>query len=296
METKLLPSETSVAPHTTWKLTTDPSVDTNQAPCNISGGLEMVSPIIQLTENGLWVHPIKVVWKFLEEVCDVGANDRCSTHVHLSLPETYSVIQMKRLAQAVIYFEGAVPLILPESRRSNHYARSNWKDNEYFKGDSRDQAMAKLEGCTTIEAVIEMMNPGKHKRYYGWNFTAFKSYGTVEFRRGAGSTNAQQVLQWITLSTTFLRASLRIATSEDFRHYPETVGGLYRFLSSVPRAQDNWKKLFDHKDFDQYQEPQKLGQLRPAEEAAFQRKFRHDSGPSLMLNAIAEYKKAQKKH
>ncbi|KAI0449304.1 hypothetical protein F5B21DRAFT_494788 [Xylaria acuta] len=177
-------------PHMAWKLVHDPTCETKSSPW----GIEMVSPIFRLMPGSSWRAAVQKTWRFLEENYKITADETCSTHVHMSIVGSYSVMQVKRLAQTIIHFEPAFEALLPRDRRGNEYARSNWIDNLHFgyAKVSRADAIAKLERCRTVDEVIELMNP-QNSRYFGWNFQAIKKYSTVEFQRGAASTSPADV-------------------------------------------------------------------------------------------------------
>lgn len=175
------------------------------------------------------------MWEFLTAEYRVTADEECSTHVHLSLTGGYTLTQLKRLAQAVVYFEPAVERIVPETRRNNEYARSNWIDNRHlaYKKLSRADSMRAIEACKSDADVIELMNPGQD-RYFGFNFLPLKTYRTIEFRRGSGSTNVGEVFRWVEFAVRFLQASMGVARLEDFQKFKSNVGGLKQFLNTVP--------------------------------------------------------------
>lgn len=187
------------------------------------------------------------VWNFLESQFAVTVPNRdtpgntdgisTSTHVHLSVPGGFTLPQIKRLAQAVIHFECAVEVLMPAHRRGNEYAKSNWIDNLLLRGNSRDKCMLQVEDCISIGEVIARINPGRD-RYFGVNFMALGKYKTVEFRRGAGSSNVDEVFQWVEFALTFLQASMALSTVSDFHNFSPNVGGLQAFFKNARRVVD----------------------------------------------------------
>ncbi|KAI8631081.1 putative amidoligase enzyme-domain-containing protein [Xylariaceae sp. FL1651] len=160
----------------------DPTCKTRSSPW----GIKMVSPIFRLMPNSSW----------RSANYKVTADETYSTHVHMSIAGNYSAHQLKRLAQAIIYFEPAFEALLPRDRRGNEYAKSKWIDNQHFgyARVSRVDAIAMLERCAKVEDVIELINP----------------QDTIEFRRGAASTTSAKVFRWVEIATSFLRASLKM--------------------------------------------------------------------------------------
>ena len=174
------------------------------------------------------------MWGFLDENYEVTGNDACGTHVHVSIAEGYSATVLKRVAWSVIHFEPAFEAIVPQNRRGNEYARSNWIDNKHFgyARKSRAQSIALIEECTQIRDIVELMCPDMSK-YWGWNFSNLvrdPKY-TIEFRRGAVSTKLDDVLVWVELAMSFIQAAVKVGSSEYLRQSPNTVQGLRSFLN-----------------------------------------------------------------
>jgi hypothetical protein len=233
-------------------------------------------------------------WSFVATDYTVSADATCSTHVHLSIVDDYTVDQLKRLAQAIIHFEPAFEVILPEERRGNEYCRSNWIDNANFgyKKLSRQGAISFLERCTTVNEVIDAMNP-EGSRYFGWNFQALKKYDTVEFRRGAASTSLNDVFMWVELATTFLRASLRTNSARDLVTFDANLEGLKTFLSKgiddAAGAGDSryLAALFSGKNPKARLDPKPVGKLSPEKRKKLEKKIYLDSRSNPMLDNVA---------
>ena len=172
------------------------------------------------------------MWEYLELNYEITANNSCGTHVHISLSEGYSLQNLKQVAQSIIHFEPAFEPLLPEDRRANEYAKSNWMDNPNFAYSklSRGDSIKLIEECTTMRDLVLLMNPN-HDKMFGWNFLYLLSdpKGTVEFRRGAASTSVRNVFMWVELAMSFIQASVRIGLPENLAKIPRTVGGLRWF-------------------------------------------------------------------
>lgn len=263
------------------------------------GGIELVSPILTAYKGGeVWRESVSQMWRFLSLRYGVTADASCSTHVHLSLARGFSLTQLKRLAQAVIYFECAVEALMPPDRRGNEYARSNWIDNKHlaYKNLNRDQSMLAIEACKSQEEVIALMNPDKSK-YFGVNFLALERYKTVEFRRGAASTKLNDVFMWVEFAMTFLQASIQLPSKNDFSRFQPTVGGLRNFFDNANLVEDpgmNQRKyldlLFHGHASNQRAEPipVKLETLSKEKKAKLSKKIEADKQSNPMLDKIGD--------
>ncbi|KAH6839568.1 hypothetical protein B0I37DRAFT_439316 [Chaetomium sp. MPI-CAGE-AT-0009] len=268
--------------HTEWALHHDPTCETANSPW----GIELVSPILTAYQGGgVWRESVTQIWRFLELRYRVSANESCSTHVHLSLAGGFSLPQLKRLAQAVIYFECA-------------YARSNWIDNKHlaYKNLTRDQSMLKIEACKTQGEVIQLMNPDG-SRYFGVNFLALEKYKTVEFRRGAASTKLDDVFKWVEFAMTFLQASIQLSAKSDFSRFQPTVGGLRKFFDNARLVEDpgmNQRKYLNllfqsHKPEEKAEPiPVRLETLSKEKRAKLSKKVEADKLSNPMLDKISD--------
>lgn len=199
------------------------------------------------------------------------------------------------MAQAIIHFEQAFEAILPEERRANEYARSNWIDNPHFayQNLSRDQSIDFLEDLTTINQVIDAMNPNQSK-YFSWNFLSVRRFKTIEFRRGAVSLSVNDVFMWAELAMSFIRAALALQSTTQLRQYPRTVGGLRSFIQyaqlSTQQGMHNptfLNPLFSGKASTDRANPVPVGTLSPAKQAKLQRKIAADSVSNPVLDMMS---------
>ncbi|KAL9055947.1 MAG: hypothetical protein Q9162_003243 [Coniocarpon cinnabarinum] len=64
-------------------------------------------------------------WHFMQLRYLVSGNDECSTHVHVSMQQSYEFDGLKRVAKAILHFEPAFEALLSDSRRGHAWCRSN---------------------------------------------------------------------------------------------------------------------------------------------------------------------------
>lgn len=173
---------------------------------------------------------------------------------------------LMKIAQCIIHFEPAFEAILPEHRRGNIYAKSNWLDNPTLghSGLSRQDSIQAIEMTSTVSGLVDLMNPSNDKMF-GWNFLYMTDgkRATVEFRRGAGCTAVQYALMYAELTIAFVGAAIQ---SEGVVEIPATVGGLKFFLSKsgpIPKlvSLENLDVLFGGKSELAFCEPKTVGDL-----------------------------------
>lgn len=207
------------------------------------GGLENISPIFRAYPGSVWRGHIEVMWRYLREVFHVEANDSCGTHVHHSIAEGYTLQNLKQVAQTIIHFEPALEALLPESRRGNEYSRSSWIDNRNFgyKNLNRRQSMKLIDDCSNISELVVLMNPD-HDKMFECNFLYLLNNrnGTIEFRRGAASTNVIDVFVWVEFAMSFVQAAhsqwVAFPPPEDpqYRRWPADIYPRRWFLGTGP--------------------------------------------------------------
>lgn len=156
--------------------------------------------------------------------------------MHLSRAGGYSLEELKKVCQCIIYFEPAFESLLPEERLSNEYGRSNWLDNANFghRNLSRRQSMLVIQQATNMRELVLLMNPD-HDKMFGWNFLYLLNnpHGTIEFRRGPASSSVQDVFVNIEVAMSFVEAAIRLGDMATLEKTPATVGGLKRFIAAA---------------------------------------------------------------
>jgi hypothetical protein len=186
----------------------------------------------------------------------------------------------------------------PPARRGNEFAMSNWIDNPNLacKNLNREKSTQAIEACKTQRDVINLMNPDQSK-YFGFNFMNLETYKTIEFRRGAASSNVTHVFMWVEFAMTFLQASIQASNISAFKKFQPTVGGLKKFFATAAVVDDpgmnqpNYlKPLFkDHKDDERVEPtPVLLKKLSKEKRDKLKQKIEADKKSNPMLERISD--------
>lgn len=256
--------------------------------------MESISPIFRVHENSTWRRHIEFLWNFLRTDFQVNGNASCGTHVHLSRAGGYLLADLKKICQSVIHFEPAFEALLPEDRLSNEYARSNWLDNANFghRNLSRRQSITAIQRASSMRELVLLMNPN-HDKMFGWNFLYLLNSpnGTIEFRRGAACTSAQQVFVYIEIAMSFIEAAVQLGTAENLERVPGTVGGLKRFIgaarlpNNVPGLNDSryLSFFFDNKGDNTFRKPKPLGRLSAYQLSKLKKKKEEDKEKNVVM-------------
>ena len=193
----------------------------------------MKSPILDVFPGSPWRAHVKEVWRYLKRCYKVTGDERCGTHIHISLIPNYSLAELKQLASSVVYFEPAFLALVPEHRRSCTYAVSNWLISPQLGrlGRSRHQSMKDISNAPDEVELFGLIQ-GYINSHFSWNFlNFFTSKGTVEFRLPPASLTAEATLGWAELALNFVQAATQHGSS--IGRYAANVGGLRSFLRRV---------------------------------------------------------------
>jgi Putative amidoligase enzyme len=227
---------------------------------NRLGGMELVSPAFDIHRKSQWRGEVMATWRFLQKHHIIEANGLCGTHIHISIKPGYELVDLQRIACAVIHFETAIEAVVPPERRGNPFATSNWMASPLLaqKGLTRAESIALIErGRWDDEALKPVQEFGM--RDYAWNFESLHKHGTIEFRKPPACTTPEEVLSWAELALNFIQAAIRYGTLERLLKVPATVGGLRWFLrqAEVPdlNEPDRLEMIWEGKDMNSAVEP-----------------------------------------
>lgn len=190
---------------------------------------------------------MEATWEYLQRHYAIIADSRCGTHVHISFesPGEYIAEDIRRIARCVIHFEPALEALMPQDRRGNVFAKSNWLEGHLLgkANKSRRESIAAIDEIPVVDNealdIIRIIALMQHKgdRDYGWNFINLCcGMATIEFRKPPASTTPEQALSWAELAMSFIQASVRYGTPKRLQRVPSTVGGLRWFLEQARRT------------------------------------------------------------
>ncbi|KAK3374554.1 putative amidoligase enzyme-domain-containing protein [Podospora didyma] len=222
-----------------WSITQEITIPSQ--PAKNLWGLELVSPIYPV--YSYWASDLSTIFTVLHNSFNLSPSPHCSTHVHISgTPTPLSASELAALAKATLYYEPALDLLVPASRRGSaaYWCQSNLS-NPTLAGLTLDEALATLDDTCSGptddggRAVVERMNlfpansaygraHGKHKDFvrgkvYKWDFTGMLPVpqngprGTVEYRQAPGSLGADEAATWVTLAVAFVVGAMAVGPS-----------------------------------------------------------------------------------
>lgn len=164
-----------------WKIVTDSSA-----------GWEVVSPILS-GEDGF--EQIEKVSRALKSI-GAKVSSKCGLHIHVDARD----LSTNDLASAVATyarFESFFNAIQPPSRTNNQYCKSVKNVLSVSKEQFRRNP---AEAISNLDSYFSA-------RYHKVNLEAYSAHGTIEFRQGAGTIEADKIINWAVLMIALVEQS-----------------------------------------------------------------------------------------
>ncbi|MCJ1237839.1 hypothetical protein MMC14_005826 [Varicellaria rhodocarpa] len=138
------------------------------------------------------------------------ANASCGVNVHIGNSTSgFPVETVKIFAQLVVAFEHVIESVCSDAflqGRDRAFFSKSPSESPYLLGRDLYHRLSRIKSCTTIESILEVMNP-RGERYYAYNFLnllpgqkACFNGGeqgptrTIEMRQCAGTADADEIL------------------------------------------------------------------------------------------------------
>jgi len=185
------------------------------------------------SQDSPWRDLVQEVWVSIMGSCLIRTDQTCGTHVHISPLGNlqWHIESLKHICRSILWFESALEVVVPKTRRGNAWAKSNRFDNSKFQGKDIAQCFQLVDQCSNNTEIADLMNDNGD-RHYGWNFTNLYDGGimTIEFRRGPGVTEVGMCLGWVELAVSFIQSAQSFGTLAQLTNYPKDVQGFKDFI------------------------------------------------------------------
>jgi hypothetical protein len=227
-----------------WMLTDDASIDTEAIDeCKLpsysgfvvrcirsnfcTGGVELVSPALVVNRSSTLYRAVEEALQFLSNITVMTIHESCGLHFHVSLQgHEWQLRYVKRVACAVLWFEPATEVLVPDDRRRNEYCRSHRANSPALLEANPNpyQALDLVTNCQTLQALVTLMTgTGDESKYFSVNFRNFilaDRNSTIEFRRAPPSVDATEVNCWAEFTMAFVQSALAVDEFE-LRLHPQ---------------------------------------------------------------------------
>ncbi|KAI0100302.1 hypothetical protein GGR51DRAFT_564326 [Nemania sp. FL0031] len=222
-----------------WAITLDPSIEVGRELEGIGSAIEIKSPAMCI-DTSIHADRFRTMWKIIEpfKIQYIEYRKMASTHIHFSLKDTEFPLKVaQKLAFCVVYFQQAIDDIVPGMTHANDKKRpGGWKHCDRFAKRNRvrpehdeRKPLDDLKNCwkairdtKNIHDLAELMcyDDDSYRRAfigmrknYKWNFIGL-DLDTIEFRQMPPSSSAQETLDWITFTTTFVQAAANVSRAK----------------------------------------------------------------------------------
>lgn len=193
------------------------------------------SPMYSPMSYPSWRENIRAAWVLLGTHYRVEElrSSKCSTRIAVALPRdgneeevSLPLAKLKHIAQAVIYFESALQMLMLKAPAQ----RRNWQDNKSLQGKSRSGAMATIGRALTIHQLSTSFSPKVEGGSGGWCWYFFKRSEVVFEQPGAIQT-ADIVIRTLEYVLPFIEVCLDIQNVRQLESYTPDLHGFQSFIS-----------------------------------------------------------------
>lgn len=198
------------------------------------GPIELISPILSF-QNDQWRAIVREAWTVVGSACEISTSDECGTHVHVSPindENMWDMDALKNICVCILYFEGAIDVMLPEERLGNAFAMSHRMDNFTFVELTMDECFDLIHEQQTVQDIVILM-ANENQKNFGWNFLNLTEdfNRTIEFRRAPGVTDVEDAMAWVEFAITFLCAAAKCSRT-DLELYGKDVAELRELIEN----------------------------------------------------------------
>jgi hypothetical protein len=208
--------------------------------------LTLLSPLFSITGNHS-EKAFQIIWTEFERYFDLG-RVLYKDCIAVYYEPNYSLQELQRIAQAVIYFEEAIDRetnIHPEDRPDHDpLLKKNWLQNPNFTNflprsiSNAKRVLGVIGSTRTVEELIRLMNPQPvPEDAYSWCFEfeferlLLDSADPIVFLGWPCFGSPVEAMERTNWTVSFITASMKCPELRQLTRFPPTQQGLSAFLS-----------------------------------------------------------------
>jgi tetratricopeptide (TPR) repeat protein len=190
------------------------------------------SPTFFNEATSRWREDIQATWTYLDRKCHVKTSFPCL--ITINPGRGWTLAELKRIAQAVIYFESALEILMP------HYlgaldCKRLWRDNPRLANLSRSRAIAHIASTSTISEFAELTQSARESEDHFFSvFEIERSTENLELLY-PGAATATEAIGCIESALSFVRGCV---SNRPLTQFPPTQVGLFQFMSGIRERED----------------------------------------------------------
>jgi hypothetical protein len=194
-----------------------------------------------------WRDSINEVWNYIQTRQSIRVDEYVGTSIHVSMEPTFTLLEVKRIAQSTIHFEPAIEALMPDLEDNGLNYVSNWVMSWDFapSGRSRPESIELIEYFSYLADVAGAMQRNTPMGNFSWEFKQLGlSQERIEFHRCPACHNADEAIMYPEFTMCFLRAAMT-CSKDQLLTIPSNAGGLRWFLDRfrVPWLYNNCERM-----------------------------------------------------
>jgi hypothetical protein len=179
-----------------------------------------------------WRDSVSEVWDYIQTRQSIQVDEYVGTSIQISLEPTFTLTEVKRIAQSGIHFEPAIEALMLDLDDNGLNYASNWLMSWDFapSGRTRPDSIELIEYSPSLANVAGLMQRNEPLGNFTWEFKYLgQSQGRVEFHRCPACHDAEEAIRYPEFTMCFVRAAM-LCSREQLLTIPSNVGGLRWFL------------------------------------------------------------------
>ena len=183
-----------------------------------------------------------MTWTYLNKHYEIEGHVQYYNKVYINLDRHYwELADVKKIAQAIIHFEPALELLVPDGlSRSDSW--SNELPNNSFLGEakkSRSQAIEAIAAIQDASKIWQMVRPIQERGhvyccpcyYNSWSFVWRMVVEPLQVCTPEATSVAAAATSWADFARLFIQAALACRSARKLQDIPPNHEGLRHFMS-----------------------------------------------------------------
>ena len=180
-----------------------------------------------------------MTWTYLIKHYQIQGHAQCYNKVYINLDRSsWEFADVKKIAQAIIHFEPALDLLLPDGLSRSNSWLNDLPDKSFIEEAkrTRSQAIAAIQdACRPWQMVRPIQGRGHIYcflcYYNSWSFVWKMVMEPIQFRRPEATSVAAEAASWADFARLFIQAALACRSPQKLQEIPSNREGLRHFMS-----------------------------------------------------------------
>lgn len=196
-----------------------------------------------------WQKDIQEPLRYLKAQYEIQSDPECLAITNVTVDPFYTGRDIKRAAQAIIYFFEPLVILIPDELKPDPVKRTNRHDSfssaETKKAQSQSivtmEAIGTIEtshfdllDSTALELILDFFQQA-NAEYCFWCFEKLLCNPAISFSPGSEThSTVQDAFRWVSVRLAFIQGFLAYTSLSHLQRIPQTCEGLREFMSGRP--------------------------------------------------------------